>query len=103
MKRQLTRTLDTVLHGLLLNASQLGRLLSRTMPGIVKYMNEPLSHLNCSNDDNTLLGCYYAQAVALHQKYLAADSQQKEQFARDSGELYYKVYKIKKKRYLLLL
>jgi hypothetical protein len=55
------------------------------MPEITKYMNEPLSLVNC----NEFPGCYYAQAIALHQKYLA--SQHKEQLGRNAGELYCKV------------
>jgi hypothetical protein len=88
MKKKVSQHLpisDTVLRGLLLNAFQLGSLLSKTMPEVTKYIQEPMGHVDCSED----LGCYYAQAIELHQKYLT-DPQQ-EQLGNIAGELYCKV------------
>ncbi|KAI8642444.1 alkaline-phosphatase-like protein [Parasitella parasitica] len=62
-KQDFKRILDSVLR----NASQLGQLLSKLMPGISEYLETPFAHVN---DATFPSGQSYAKAVSLHRKYL---------------------------------
>lgn len=74
-----------ILNGILLNASQLGQLLSKLIPEISGYLDTPFAHVN---DASLSFGQSYAKAVSLHRKYLITKD---ESIAKQAIHLYYQV------------
>lgn len=70
---------------MLLNASQLGQLLSKIVPEIGGYIDAPFTHVN---DASLSFGQSYARAISLHRKYLNTKN---EATAKQAIELYYHV------------
>lgn len=74
-----------ILNGILLNASQLGQLLSKLIPEISGYLETPYAHVN---DASLSFGQSYAKAVSLHRKYLITKD---ESLAKQAIQLYSQV------------
>ncbi|GAN10506.1 sulfatase [Mucor ambiguus] len=73
----------SILNSLLLNASQLGQLLSKIAPEIAGYLEAPSSH---ANDATLEFGQSYARAISLHREYLISKDGTA---AKQAIELYY--------------
>ncbi|CAO0794966.1 unnamed protein product [Mucor circinelloides] len=73
----------SILNSVLLNASQLGQLLSKIVPKIGGYIDAPFTHVN---DASLSFGQSYARAISLHRKYLNTKN---EATAKQAIELYY--------------
>lgn len=75
----------SILNSVLLNASQLGQLLSKIAPDIAGYLEAPSAHVN---DATLASGQSYARAISLHEQYLISKDGAA---AKQAIELYYHV------------
>ncbi|KAF1798636.1 alkaline-phosphatase-like protein [Mucor lusitanicus] len=73
----------SILNSVLLNASQLGQLLSKIAPDIAGYLEAPSAHVN---DATLASGQSYARAISLHEQYLISKDGAA---AKQAIELYY--------------
>ncbi|KAL9549619.1 hypothetical protein MBANPS3_005118 [Mucor bainieri] len=73
----------SILNSVLLNASQLGQLLSKIAPEIGGYLETPSAHVN---DATVVFAQSYARAISLHREYLVSKDGA---IAKQAIELYY--------------
>jgi hypothetical protein len=86
-KSTLSILVASSLGGLQANAYQLGQLLSKMLPEVSRFIENPLAPVGSDTKDDST-GRYYAEAIQLHEQY---SSQGTDQLAQETAQAYFKV------------